>query len=316
MRKLEEINMKDIKRIGLLGGICMLFLAGCSNHQIAKVETEQNVSTTDIKVTASVSPTRELATEPANTPELPSESMTEPTAESTKKPIQKPTKEPIKETDKPIEQTNTIVIDAGHQSKGNPEKEPIGPGASITKAKVLSGTSGVSTGVPEYKVTLQVAKKLQKVLEKRGYQVIMVRMGNDVNISNTERAEIANQNHADAFIRIHCNGSENSSATGALTMCQTKDNPYCGKFYKQSRALSESVIKELCSATGARNAGIIETDTMSGINWCQVPVTIVEMGFMTNPKEDRKLNDESYQNKLARGIADGVERFLQKLNKK
>ncbi len=206
----------------------------------------------------------------------------------------------------------TIVIDAGHQTHGNSKLEPIGPGAKQKKPKVSQGTQGVSSKVPEYKVNLQVALKLQTVLEDKGYKVVMVRTTNDVDISNAERAAIANQCDADAFIRIHCNGSENSKTNGALTMCQTKKNPYCGELHSKSRLLSDCVLKSLCKTTGAKNKGVTETDSMSGINWCQVPVTIVEMGFMSNPKEDKKLVSDQYQDKLAKGIAVGIDSYFQK----
>ncbi|SET99294.1 N-acetylmuramoyl-L-alanine amidase [Lacrimispora sphenoides] len=224
--------------------------------------------------------------------------------------------------DKPVQETASaapsvsgngtgkiIAIDAGHQAKGNSEKEPIGPGSSEMKAKVASGTQGTATGIPEYQLTLAVSLKLKQELINRGYQVYMIRETHDVNISNAERAQMADKSGADIFVRVHANSLNDSSVQGALTMCQTAKNPYNGNLYSKSQALSKAVVNGICNQTGFKNRGVQETDSMSGINWCNIPVTIVEMGFMSNADEDKKMATEEYRDKIVKGIADGIDAY-------
>ncbi len=203
-----------------------------------------------------------------------------------------------------------IVIDAGHQEFTNKEEEPIGPGAFVTKKKVSRGTKGCVSGWWEYELNLVVAMKLKTELTARGYQVVMIRETHEINISNSERAKVANNVQADAFIRIHANGSTDSSVQGAFTICQTPDNPYIGDKYESYRKLADCIIDEFALSTGCIKKEVMETDTMSGINWAQVPTTILEMGFMTNPEEDALMATEEYQDKMVEGIANGVDRFL------
>lgn len=203
----------------------------------------------------------------------------------------------------------TIVIDPGHTAVMAGGQEPVGPGASEYKAADTLGTSGVVTGIPEYEFTLTLGLKLRTELESRGYTVVMTRETSDLSLSCIERANIMNNSGASACVRIHADGSESSSAQGAMGICITPSNPYIASMYEQSRRLSDCVLNHFVAATGSSSRGVWETDTMSGNNWSQIPVTLLECGFMTNPEEDQKLADENYQNLMVQGIADGIDEF-------
>ncbi|MDR3238652.1 MAG: N-acetylmuramoyl-L-alanine amidase [Clostridiales bacterium] len=197
-----------------------------------------------------------------------------------------------------------IGIDAGHQRKGNAALEPVAPGSKEKKPKVSSGTRGSFTGVPEYQVNLDVALLLRDKLEALGAEALMVRVDNDVNISNAERAVMMNEAKVDLIVRIHADGSSSSSVNGASMLVPSpKSTP---DIAAESRAAGEIILKNFIEATGAKDRGIDPRSDMTGFNWSKVPVCLIEMGFMTNKREDQLLTSQEYQEKCAQGLADGV----------
>lgn len=203
-----------------------------------------------------------------------------------------------------------IVLDAGHQLREDLNKEALGPGAPDTEFRMDAGSVGVATGQQEYDLTLEVCKRLKSVLEKRGYQVVLIRNHNAVSISYVERAQVANKLYADAYITLHAGFSEDETVQGVNTICQTSENAYNAGIYKECHALAKAIMDGLVNSTGAAEQKVKETDKMSGLNWCQVPMTYVEMGYLSNANEDRMLSADSYQQKLAVGIADGLDAFF------
>lgn len=204
----------------------------------------------------------------------------------------------------------TIVIDPGHQQKANLEHEPIGPGAGVSKIKVSGGTQGVSTGKPEYILTLDASMLLGEMLEERGFEVVYTRTAHDVNVSNKERAEMANEHQADLFIRMHADGANDSSVKGFSILTISNQNPYSASIYENSFQAATHILDEVKRDGRIKVNGISYRDDMSGLNWSKVPAILIEMGFMTNPEEDKSLSDPVYLEYLMEQISNGIETYV------
>ncbi len=204
-----------------------------------------------------------------------------------------------------------ICIDAGHQEHADSGLEPIGPGSSTKKQKVMGGATGVSTGTPEYKLNLAVALKLKALLRAQGAKVFMTRETNDVNISASARAKLANRAGADLAIRIHADGVDNRSTHG-VSVLYPAASQWTGSIRAKSKRAAQQVLDGFVSATGANDRGIVARGDITGFNWSKVPVILVEMGFLSNPGEDRRLNTDGYRDKMARGMRNGILRYFGK----
>lgn len=202
-----------------------------------------------------------------------------------------------------------VCIDPGHQERANNELEPIGPGSSTRKAKVTGGATGTATKQHEHDFALTLALKLKKQLEAEGVKVVMTRMTSAVDISNSQRAAVANKAGADLFVRIHADGSTNGDTRGLSTLYPA-GNDWVRPITAESLIAAKAVHTATLSSTGAVDRGVVPRSDMSGFNWSKVPSIIVECGFLSNPVEDKLLATTVYQGKLVDGMTRGIIRYL------
>lgn len=204
-----------------------------------------------------------------------------------------------------------VVIDPGHDLRANPATEPIGPGSSTRKIKDGGGTHGVVSVLTEAELNLRVALRLRTLLERSGVRVVMTRTETGgTSIGNVARARIANRAGAALFLRIHADGSTDPSARGTHTLYPTLRRGWTDDVYASSKRAARTVQSELVRALGFPDRGLQERSDFTGFNWADVPVILVEMGFMTNATEDRLLATSAYQRRAAVGLCRGALRYL------
>ena len=200
--------------------------------------------------------------------------------------------EPYKEAPAPAAGLNgrTIVVDAGH---GGSDSGAVGP-----------------NGVMEKTVTLSVAKKVQNLLTKSGARVLMTRTTDvDVYAPNATakqelqaRCDVANRDKRTAlFLSIHCNAFSNPAANGMET--------YYSAGSTNGKRFATLLNQELAKAGGLFNRGV-KTANYYVLRHTAMPASLIELGFVTNYKEEQLLRSEAYQNKLAAAIVQGIARYF------
>jgi N-acetylmuramoyl-L-alanine amidase len=204
-----------------------------------------------------------------------------------------------------------VVIDPGHDARANLATEPIGPGSTTRKIKDGGGTHGVVTGIGEPDLTLDVSLRLRRLLRAAGVRVVMTRTTTSgASMGNVARAGIANASGAALFLRVHADGASSASARGTHTLTPALRRGWTDDVYRSSRRAAVLVQAELVRALGFPDRGIQERSDFTGFNWADVPVILVEMGFMTNPGEDRALARPAVRGRAALGLCRGTLRFL------
>ena len=236
-------------------------------------------------------------------------------------------------TETDVEKVSHVVfIDPAKQITEDLNKEPISPEidapemlgdgnyASATSAQAVgmktqmsAGAIGRSTGNFEYEVNMSVANYLNAELVKRGYTVYLSRTTNNVDISNAKRAEMANSSGAEIFIRLEAPAANDPSASGVLGFIATSTNSHTGHMYQKNYELCYDVLKTTCEGTGATRMGIYETDNLTALNYCNMPATVISMGFLSNESDDIALSTDEYKKKLAVGIAEGIDLYFESI---
>ena len=201
-----------------------------------------------------------------------------------------------KEVNSNIDNEKIIVLDAGH---GTPDEG----------AQSKNGTT-------EAKINLNITYKTKELLEQNGYKVILTRTGDEAiydskcttikemkNSDIKNRVKIGNESNADIFVSIHLNKIQQSQYWGWQTFYK--------KGNEQGKKLSENIQNNITEVIQKENKRVpLEINNIYIIKNVKIPTTIVECGFLSNEEEEKLLQDEEYQSKLALGIYNGINEYF------
>jgi len=177
-----------------------------------------------------------------------------------------------------------IILDAGHGGKDQ--------GAKVSNLE-------------EKKLTLRTTYLTKKHLELLGYRVILTR-ARDVFLPLSTRVVIANTRNPSLFVSIHYNSAKSPAAKGIEVYYY---GSVAGKRREQSRKLASSILDQMIKETKASSRGV-KKGNFQVIRETSMPAVLVEAGFMTNSEERAHLHSQHYLDQLAKGIADGIDKYV------
>lgn len=163
------------------------------------------------------------------------------------------------------------------------------------------------SGVTEQEVNLEIALLLKDKLQDLGYETVLIREDNDTHVGLEERVEKSKEAKADIYVSIHQNSYGEEGQDNSVTGVET----YYATTNEDSIVLAQLVQTYVSEKTGARDRGIINMQTLHVIRENTCPSCLVETGFLTNAKERKALTTADYQEKIASGIAQGINEFLE-----
>ena len=234
--------------------------------------------------------------------------------------------EPVKETTKKDvrpEERFTIVIDPGH---GGSDTGAIGP-----------------SGTEEKDITLKLSKRLAAQIQREMKQAgVLLTRSSDKTLTLDDRVKFANDHHADFFVSVHANASTskkqhgvqtyylNNASDDAAARLAAQENKNIGRKLndldqiistmiqnastEESRELARLVHKSLVAGLSKKYSGVADQNVRSALFYVLVgvkcPSILVETSYVSNPKEEKRLNDAKYQAAVADSIADGLKQYV------
>ena len=162
----------------------------------------------------------------------------------------------------------------------------------------------------EADVVLAISLRARALLRTAGYAVAMTRTGAGYRGTNAARARFCNRKGAALMVRVHADGSSDRAAHGVSTLYPAVRRGWTNDVAAPSRRAAALLQRAVVAATAARDLGTRPRSDLVGFNFADVPVVLLEAGFITNATEGTRLRTATYQQRVARGIADGVAAFV------
>ena len=199
-----------------------------------------------------------------------------------------------------------VCIDPGHGTlaRVGAQREPIGPGSPTLKIKDPGGAPG------EAEVVLDIALRTRALLIARGIRVAMTRTRSGYAGGNVERAKYCNARNASLMLRIHADGSTDRSLRGVHVLYPALRRGWTDDVYARSLRAARVVLRAVLDSTRAPDLGLQRRSDLTGFNWADVPVVLVETGFLSNPREAALLHSRAYRGRIAGGLAAGAAAFV------